>query len=187
MFLKIVFVIILIILAIAERLWFDLGPNVELVTTATILTSIYLGKEYAIIVPLLILGFSDMFLGNTNIMLFTWSAFIVEGLFTWWLARRVKFNNRKIISKLFCISGFGVGASLWFFLWTNFGVWFLDSWGMYPKTLSGLTLCYIAGLPFLKLNLLGNIIFIITASLMLELPSWLKNLCFKRKPLLSRI
>lgn len=57
-------------------------------------------------------------------------------------------------------TGLGVGASLWFYLWTNFGVWLLDSWGMYPKTLAGLLESYWYGLPFLKLNLLGNFIFV---------------------------
>ena len=63
-------------------------------------------------------------------------------------------------------TGAGIGGSLFFYLWTNFGVWFLDSWGMYSKDLGGLVYCYMNGLPFLKNSLKSSVIlvpFILTA------------------------
>ncbi len=45
------------------------------------------------------------------------------------------------------ILGASLTAAVVFFLISNFGVWL--SSGMYPHTLSGLLLCYEAGLPFL--------------------------------------
>jgi hypothetical protein len=157
---KIIFTCFLVFIAIAERLWFDLGPNIELITMATILTSIYWDKIPGMIAPLIIIGLTDAALGNTYIMLFTWSAFVIQGLFSSLIARKIKFHKKKLLIKLFSSSSIGLGASLWFYLWTNFGVWLLDSWGMYPKTLAGLAACFIAGLPFLKLNLLPNLVFI---------------------------
>ena len=49
------------------------------------------------------------------------------------------------------------GATLLFFLVTNFGVWYGS--GMYPADGAGLLACYAAGLPFLLNSLLGNLFF----------------------------
>jgi hypothetical protein len=46
-------------------------------------------------------------------------------------------------------------SSLLFFLVSNFGVW--ASGALYPKTFDGLITCYIAGIPFLKGTLLGDL------------------------------
>lgn len=47
----------------------------------------------------------------------------------------------------------GVG----FYLTTNFAVWWFSPW--YPPTAEGLAACYIAGLPFLKWTLFGNLFY----------------------------
>jgi hypothetical protein len=44
--------------------------------------------------------------------------------------------------------GASLTSSVSFFLTSNFAVW--AAWGMYPKTLGGLGLCYIAALPFFR-------------------------------------
>ena len=49
-------------------------------------------------------------------------------------------------------------GSLQFFLITNFFVWF-GAHSMYPQTLGGLTACYVAGLPFYRRTLLGDLFF----------------------------
>ena len=46
-------------------------------------------------------------------------------------------------------------SSLIFFVVTNWGVWLMDS--LYPKTVEGLALCYIAALPFFSYQLLGDL------------------------------
>lgn len=152
----------LIILSIIFRTFWHLGPNIEFVTTASLLAGIYLGGVWALTVPLAVLFISDMILGNTNIFLFTWSAYLVIGLASMISGKKIGKN------KLLGGTVFGVSASLWFFVWTNFGVWFLDSWGMYPKTLSGLIQAYIMGIPFLKYNLIGNIVFIPVSLVIIE-------------------
>lgn len=144
----------LIFLGIAFRTVWHLAPNVEFVTTASLLAARYLGFLGAVSVPLLIMFISDMAIGNAKIYLFTWSAYIFIGLSGLLLKRW------KTPSKLILAAGFqSIAASFFFFFYTNFGVWLLDEWGMYPKTLAGLLRCYYMGLPFLKLNLLGNLIF----------------------------
>jgi hypothetical protein len=143
---------ILLILAILERTVFDLGPNFEFVTTALILSSFYLGKEKSLLLTFLILLISDRVIGNTNIFIFTWSGFLIPALFASSLFRKIKLN------KFLIGTGLGIVSNLFFFAWTNFGVWVLDSWGMYAKTPFGLIECYINGLPFLKYQLTSTLL-----------------------------
>ena len=154
---KIFFAAILILLAILFRTLWHIAPNVECVTTASLLAGVYLGRKAAILVPLIIMVLSDTLIGNTNIFVFTWSAYIMIGLFASQGSTLYKVEPFK---KVLGAAGMGIGASFFFFAWTNFGVWLMDSWGMYPRTLGGLMESYSMGLPFLKLNLLGNLFFV---------------------------
>ena len=56
----------LIFLAVAERLWLDLGPNVELVTLMSVLASVYLGRRWGVAVALVALIISDLILGKNR-------------------------------------------------------------------------------------------------------------------------
>lgn len=153
---KIILAIILVLLGIAFRTIWHLGDNVEFVTAASLLAGFYLGFRYSIAVPLFIMLISDLIIGNTNIFIFTWSAYLVIG-YVGYLSHLKDFSRK---AKILEAAGFGVIASLWFYLWTNFGVWFLGDEGMYPKTFTGLIESYWYGLPFLKSNLLGNLFFV---------------------------
>jgi hypothetical protein len=53
--------------------------------------------------------------------------------------------------------GFLLGSSLFFWLWTNFGIWATGQYGLYPRNLEGLVACYVAALPFLRNALLGDL------------------------------
>jgi len=68
--------------------------------------------------------------------------------------RRFKSQDLNLISGS---TLFTIPSSIFFYLWTNFGVWYQ---GWYPPTLSGLAESYVMGLPFLKFNLVGNLIFV---------------------------
>ena len=48
-----------------------------------------------------------------------------------------------------------LSGSTLFFLLSNFGVW-LEGW-LYPRTWEGLVTCYVAGLPFYRNQLLGDL------------------------------
>ncbi len=142
----------LVTLGILGRTVFDLPPNVELVTLSCLLASVYLGEAFAVLVPLAIMVFSDMTIGNNQIFIFTWSAYVVIGLSAL-ILRRFKNHDLNLVSTA---TLFSIPSSLFFYLWTNFGVWYQ---GWYPPTLSGLIESYVMGLPFLKFNLIGNLIF----------------------------
>jgi len=138
--------LVLITIAIGERLWFDLGPNVELVMTASVLASIYLGRRWGVGVALVSLMISDFFLGNSLIMIFTWSAFAL-----------IAFGGKMIKGPLMG-AGYGLAGALFFYFYTNFGVWLIGN--LYPHTFSGLINCYMMGLPFLRLQAVGSMVFL---------------------------
>jgi len=151
--------------AFLERVVFDFGANIELVTTAMILSTFYLGKKKGLILTFLILLVTDLILGNTLIFLFTWSGFLIPIVFL----RPKLFARNKILKHLSYGILAGFGSNLFFFLWTNFGVWLLDSWGMYSRDFSGLLHSYINALPFLKMQLISSLVFIPTGILGIEI------------------
>lgn len=133
-------------------------PNFEFVTTSLVISSLYLSKKHSLKLILAILAITDFILGNTNIFLFTWSGFIIPILIITSLRHYLKTGNHQLFHLVTLL--FGIFSNLFFYIWTNFGVWLLDSWGMYPKTLAGLVGCYINGLPFLKTQVESTLIFI---------------------------
>jgi hypothetical protein len=173
---KIILAGLLIFLGIAFRTIWHIAPNVEFVTAATFLAIFYLGRKVGLIVPFAIMVLSDTLLGNSSIFVFTWSAYVFVALFNIFFLNR--FGKKNIIVTQIGISTL---TSFFFFLWTNFGVWAIDSFHMYPHTFSGLIQSYLMGLPFLRLNLVGNIFFVgVTFSLVEFL-----RLLTLRKPLLT--
>ncbi len=79
-------------------------------------------------------------------MLFTYSGYAL----TTGVARF--FPETKGSARVLALCGF----TLFYWAWTNLG----SFWAMYPHTLSGLSVCYISALPFLRSALLGNLIFL---------------------------
>lgn len=146
------------------RTYLHIAPNVEYVTTAMVLTAAYFGRKNAFILTLLLILTTDIVLGNSRIYLFTWTGFLIPSLFLSTLSKKFKNIN---FAGLF--TGLGLGTNMFFYLWTNFGVWLLDTWGMYPKTLLGLLTCYINGLPFLRNQLVGTLVFIPVTLLVREM------------------
>lgn len=152
--------IALFLIAFLERTVWDLGPNIELVTAGTILIAYFLGQKESLSFVLLVMILSDLILGNTKIFLFTWSGFLIPTLFISQIIKKHLIKIKNLPIKITSLTAGGLLVNLFFFFWTNLGVWVLDSWGMYSKDLSGLITCYINGLPFLKNQILSNLIFI---------------------------
>jgi len=125
-------------------------PNFEPITSLSLLSGFYLGGNFSFFVPLAMISLSDIYFGNNLIFLFTWSGFVLIGIFGRIFAKR---KNRSF----FLLTFLGIGSVLFFYLWTNFGWWLLTD--MYEKNLLGILKCYFYALPFLKNQLLSVIIF----------------------------
>ncbi|MCL2089731.1 MAG: hypothetical protein FWH11_00645 [Micrococcales bacterium] len=146
-----------VIIAIVWRLWNRSAgfapPNVELVTSSAVILALTLGIRWkaAALGPLAVVIISDLILGNSQVYLFTWSAWLVIGIFAI-VARRL-IDRHRFLGGV----GFALVSSTWFFLWTNFGVWALWRGTFYSVDASGLISCYAAGIPFYRNMLLANL------------------------------
>jgi len=146
---------VLVLIASAFRTIWHLAPNVELVTLTTFLAATYLGGGWAVLVPLVTMAITDKSIGTTNIFIFVWSAYILIGLVDWLVLR--KYGREKIVIKQTTMALF---SSVFFYLFTNFGVWLTDQWGMYTRDLPGLIECLVMGIPFYRNNFVGNLILV---------------------------
>ena len=152
---------LMILLAAMSRL-LPHPPNFAPIGGMALFGAAYFGKRYwAFLVPIVSMWISDLVLNNAVYgqyfdhfvwfyrgSLFTYGAFaliVVLGIFA---LKKVRIPN-LIASAL--------GASVIFFLVSNFGVWF--SGMMYPKTFGGLMACYTAGLPFFQNTLAGDLVY----------------------------
>jgi hypothetical protein len=59
---------------------YGIAPNLELVTASTLVAATFLDRRGAWLVPLAIMVASDVIIGNSLILVFTWSAFALTGL-----------------------------------------------------------------------------------------------------------
>jgi hypothetical protein len=122
----------------------------------------YYSKRYwAYIIPMVSMWISDLILNNVvyaayfdrfvwfySGSLFTYGAFVLIVLMGSFTLKKVRVPN-LLFSAL--------GASVVFFLVSNFGVWFSGT--MYPKDFGGLMACYTAGIPFFKNTVLGDMFY----------------------------
>lgn len=151
---KLIFGIVLIVFGVATRLLLKDIPGIETMTAVTLLGGALLGKRFGLPVALATVAVADVIIGNSPILLFTWSAWAMIGLFGSVLSKKKKVGLKFTAS----MTGMGAASVLFFYLWTNFGVWAIGSW--YPHTAAGLMQSYIMGLPFLRPQLLGNLIIV---------------------------
>jgi hypothetical protein len=130
-------------------------PNLEFITAGTLLAAAFLPKYYRIVVPLAVMVITDKLIGNTNIFIFTWSAFGLIGLLSVSMKKYEKNIKTVGVSAIAAVL-----SSFFFFFYTNFGVWLMGDGIFYPKTWSGLMQCYVMGIPFYRNMLLGNLIIV---------------------------
>lgn len=107
-----------------------------------------LGARYALGIPLAIMILSDWLIGFYAGMGYVWAAYILIALYGI-LLRRSRFSKRIILG--------GLGATLLFYLVSNFGVWAIGY--QYPPTLAGLVQSYYMALPFVRASLLSDVMY----------------------------
>lgn len=121
----------------------------------------YSRRAWAFVIPVISMWISDLVLNNVVYgayfdgfvwfyrgAWFTYGAFILIVLLGIFTLRKIKVPN-LLFSAL--------GASVIFFLVSNFGVWFSGT--MYPKDFGGLIACYTAGIPFFKNTVMGDLFY----------------------------
>ncbi|MCI0533684.1 MAG: hypothetical protein L0Z50_00500 [Verrucomicrobiales bacterium] len=108
----------------------------------------FASKRVAFLLPLAALFLGDLVLGFHQMMPFVYGCFaFTVGLGFW--VRQNRSAVRMVIASL--------TSSVVFFLVTNFSVWAV--FDTYPKNATGLIECYVAGLPFFRNGLLGDLFY----------------------------
>lgn len=118
-------------------------------------------RSFAYLIPIISMWLSDLILNNVvygsyfnrfiwfyDGFYWTYGAFVLIVTIGFLLLKKVSVKTLLPASLL---------ASVVFFLLSNFGVW--CSTTMYPKDMGGILSCYVAGLPFFRNTLLGDLMY----------------------------
>jgi len=105
-----------------------------------------LPKKLALTLPLAAMIISDLLIGLHPLIIFTWGSFMLIALLSSYRFKTISATN---------MLGGSIGASIIFYVISNFGVW--QEGRLYPATLAGLTNCYYNALPFFRNTLLGDL------------------------------
>jgi hypothetical protein len=126
------------------------APNFTPVGALALFSGAYLSKRLGFIVPIVVMGVSDFFIGfyDYKLMLVVYGSLLaIVGLGS--LIQKNASSLRVGLGTL--------GGSVVFFISTNFAVWALSSW--YPPTFDGLMTTYAMGIPFFRMTLLGDLFY----------------------------
>lgn len=124
-------------------------PNVTSLNAVALFGVVYFGNRFLSFATIfLTLLMSDFIIGFHSTMPFVYFSFGLVVLLGSLLKR-----NRGI-KQISCVSFL---SSCLFFVVTNFGEWMAGS--LYPKTMQGLSLCYLAALPFFTTQIFGDFVY----------------------------
>lgn len=144
--------VVLVAIGVGGRLLPHAWNFTPLIAT-TIFAGVYLGKRYAFFLPIVTMLISDIFIGfyDPKIMASVYLSLALAGLIGYRFAKNKKLNT-IVLSALI--------SSTLFFLVTNGAVWFFGN--MYDPGLTGLFQSYLAGIPFYRNMMLGDVIYTVS-------------------------
>jgi len=114
-------------------------------------------KKWAFAIPLLAMFLSDFLFEVTGIAtgFWGWGQLVGYGIFG--IITLLGFAIKKV--NISGVVGFSLLSTGLFFLLSNSSVWLLDTSLTYPKTAAGFMSCLTAGIPFLKNDILTNLLY----------------------------
>lgn len=126
------------------------APNFAPIGAMALFSGSYLDRKTAFLLPLGAMIISDFFIGFDSLAsrLTVYGTFAAITLIGIWLRERRSVTNVILAS---------LGASVLFFVTTNFGVWAFST--LYPKTIEGLVMCYTAAVPFFRNTMAGDLFY----------------------------
>lgn len=149
----------MILLAAMTRL-IPHAPNFTAVTAMALFSGATLQSRWlGVLVPLAALAVTDLLLGSTGGLL---SVYLPYAVIAWvaYFVLHAEFDSesqKSFVQKSVKVAITSLGASLFFFLTSNLGVWWQS--GMYTRDFQGLMNCYLMALPFLSHQLIGDLFF----------------------------
>ncbi|MEM6965154.1 MAG: DUF6580 family putative transport protein [Bacteroidota bacterium] len=157
--------IVVMILAAAATRFLPHPPNFTALGGMALFGAAYFSKKYwAFLVPFATLWLSDLILNNVVYAAYHdgFTLLPTYAVWTYVAFGLMILMGSKVLKKVKLprVIGASIGASLIFFLVTNFGVWFFDSMNVFTDDASGLLAAYAAGLPFFWNTLVGDLFFV---------------------------
>lgn len=165
--------------------------NVAPVAAVALFGGAYLNRRWSIILPLAIMVLSDGLMslaplrsllpwgaGSAGFHLhapFVWLSFALVGLIGWQL------QKRRNVPRVIGASLFG---SVVFFLVTNWAVWAFGT--MYQPGIRGLVDSYVAGLPFFRNTLVGDLGYVTVLFGFYEAARWFARMEARRRAVITR-
>ena len=139
---------LLVVFAVLGRL-LPHAWNATPIIAVSLIAGMYLGHKYALGIPIVAMLISDGFIGfyDPKVMMAVYGSLALAGVIGFALKKK----------KLVHLLGGAIGASVLFFLVTNFAVWAFGT--MYPPTLSGLMSSYTMAIPFFKNMFIGDLFY----------------------------
>lgn len=112
--------------------------------------AMFTDRRVAMLVPLAAMALTDLVLGWHATLPFVYMAVALTALLGRWIPRAGRLP-------LLRAGGMALGASVLFFVLSNFAVWALQ--GLYPPTAEGLVACYVAAIPFFHNTLAATLLY----------------------------
>ncbi|MCP4410046.1 MAG: hypothetical protein GY807_20345 [Gammaproteobacteria bacterium] len=139
--------LVLMIVVLALFRLFPHPPNITPIAAMALFGGAYFTNRLAaFLLPLAALFLSDILLGFHGSMSFVYAAFVITVMIGWWL------REHPTVGYVFSAA---LVSSVLFFVITNFGAWLTLE--LYPKTAEGLWSAYLAGIPFFRNTIVGNL------------------------------
>lgn len=157
---------VLILAAALYRVW-DTRPMgfAPQIAMALFAGSVSKDKRFAFLFPILSLFISDLLYQ----FLYTQGLTTIKGFYSGQISNYILIASITIIgffinkNKIGHILFGSLGGAVYFFLISNFMVWIGGGWDInnlpYPRSFSGLMLCFTEALPFFKWSLLATLLF----------------------------
>ncbi|MBN1852765.1 MAG: hypothetical protein JW829_08570 [Pirellulales bacterium] len=130
------------------------------IAAVAIFSGFYFGFRFvSVLVPLAILGISDFMLpayGSRGVMFVLYVAMTAPVALGWYLRRPA-----RGLARIACWSMVGLMPAILFYLTTNWAVWFFQGAALgYAPSLEGLLACYAMAIPFFRMMLAGDIVYL---------------------------
>jgi hypothetical protein len=163
---NLVILFILILACALYRVW-DTRPMgfAPQIAMALFAGSVIKDKRFAFLFPILSLFISDLLYQ----FLYSQGLSTIKGFYSGQISNYILiasitiigfFINKNKVGQIFARS---LAGAVYFFLVSNFTVWIGGGWDInnqpYPRSFSGLLLCYTEALPFFKWSVLSTLIF----------------------------
>ena len=151
----------LLVLGIGMRVLLEGMPNVAPVAAVALFAGYFFRSwRVALGVPLLVMALSDLWIGGYewSVLLPVYASIAFPVLMRPLLRGKLRLNRPTpggLAASVAKILACSLGASVVFFLLTNFAVWL--TW--YEPTFAGFARCYLQALPFFRYTLTGDMLF----------------------------